>query len=61
MKIETALKKAGSVSALARAYGLKRQAVQGWMKNGWPEARIDELRKLRPEWFPRSRLTAPPT
>lgn len=51
LKPEVAIEKAGSVMALARMLGVKRQAVQQWRIRGIPADRCIELFALRPEWF----------
>lgn len=51
MNIHTAIRRAGSVSALARILGCTRQAVQQFRTSGLPAARVEQLEKLRPEWF----------
>lgn len=51
MDANTAIKKAGSVCALARILGVTRQAVQQYRRSGLPDARVDQLRLARPEWF----------
>jgi phage terminase Nu1 subunit (DNA packaging protein) len=51
MKTETAIKKAGSINQLALIAGVSRQVVQHWKRNGIPDARLEQLRALRPEWF----------
>lgn len=51
MDINRALLRAGSVSALARILGVSRQAVQQFKNCGLPARRVDQLRRLRPEWF----------
>lgn len=51
MNIQIAIAKAGSISALARILGVSRQAVQQMQVNGLTQARVDQLRELRPEWF----------
>jgi predicted transcriptional regulator len=51
MNIQTAIKRAGSVMALARMLGVTRQAVQQYRNTGLPTTRVDQLRKVRPEWF----------
>jgi DNA-binding transcriptional regulator YdaS (Cro superfamily) len=51
MNISTAIRRAGNVSALARLLGVKRQAVQQYRISGLPDARREQLRALRPDWF----------
>ncbi len=51
MDIETAIKRAGSISALARILGVTRQAVQQFRTTGIPSGRVADLREKRPEWF----------
>lgn len=43
MNIETAIKRAGSVSALARILGVTRQAVQQYRVSGLPAPRLEQL------------------
>ena len=49
MDKQTAIKLAGSQSALARIFGIERSAVHQW-KTIHP-LRIYQLKELRPEWF----------
>lgn len=53
MHIEKALKRAGSVSELARIVGCSRQVVQHWKKSGIPAHRLEALKTIRPDWFKR--------
>jgi len=47
-----AIKRAGSVSALARILDVPRQSIQQYRARGsFPSARINELKAARPEWF----------
>lgn len=51
MDINKAIKKAGSISALARLLGVTRQAVQGYVLRGLPQDRAKQLRQMgRGEW-----------
>ena len=50
MKTQTAIKRAGSISELARILGIKRQAVQQWGESV-PELRRYKLMEKRPDWF----------
>jgi DNA-binding transcriptional regulator YdaS (Cro superfamily) len=59
MNITIAIKKAGSVSALARILGVSRQAVQQFRSVGLPAARVDTLREARPEWFSSKSMDRP--
>lgn len=58
MDIHSAIARAGSVMALARILGVRRQAVQQYRKNGLPADRLEQLRGLRPEWFSKQRAAA---
>jgi len=49
MNLDEAIKLAGSKAALAKLLGISRSAVSQW--KGIPEARLWQLRVLRPEWF----------
>ena len=49
MDKQTAIKLAGSQSALARIFGIERSAVHQW-KN-IPLLRIYQLKEFKPEWF----------
>ena len=53
MNLDTAISKAGSINALAAILCVTRQAIQGMRRSGGeiPAARIEQLRKARPEWF----------
>jgi len=44
-----AIKRAGSASALAKILGVSRSAVSQWVYI--PEARLWQLKAMRPEWF----------
>lgn len=50
MKTETALAHAGSPKALAEILGITPSAISQW-EDEVPEARVWQLRVLRPEWF----------
>jgi predicted transcriptional regulator len=58
MNAQQAIEKAGSVMALARILGVKRQAVQQYRTRGLPDARVQQLREKRPEWFSTHKHTA---
>jgi hypothetical protein len=49
MDKQTAIKLAGSQSALARIFVIERSAVHQWKTI--PPLRIYQLKELRPEWF----------
>jgi DNA-binding transcriptional regulator YdaS (Cro superfamily) len=49
MTKEEAIKLAGSQSDLARLLGITRGAVHHWKK--LPQARIWQLKLLKPDWF----------
>lgn len=55
MDINTAIERAGSVSALARLLGVKRQAVQQYRLSGLPAPRERQLKELKPAWFRKAR------
>lgn len=55
MKLETALKRAGSVTALARVLQVTRQAAQQFQKNGLPRKRERQLREATSEDWQRAR------
>lgn len=50
MDTKTAIEKAGGIVALAALLGISRQAVYQWPEQV-PEARLWQLRVLKPEWF----------
>jgi DNA-binding transcriptional regulator YdaS (Cro superfamily) len=50
METLTAIKLAGSRSALARLLNISQPAVSQWGVN-LPQARVWQLKILRPEWF----------
>jgi predicted transcriptional regulator len=50
MKKSEAIQKAGSVKALAELLKITQAAVSMWNEE-IPEARIWQLKVLRPEWF----------
>jgi predicted transcriptional regulator len=50
MKTELAVKHAGSVKALADLLGVTSSAISQWGEDV-PEARVWQLRVLKPEWF----------
>jgi hypothetical protein len=50
MKTEEAVRRAGSVKALADLLGITSGAISQWGED-LPEARVWQLRVLRPEWF----------
>jgi hypothetical protein len=54
MNKSTAIKRAGSISALAALLNIKRQAVSKW-PDEVPPLRVYQLRELRPEWFVKGR------
>jgi hypothetical protein len=51
MNIFDALNHAGSKNALAKILGVTRQAIQSYCVSGLPQARVEQLKQLRPEWF----------
>ncbi len=50
MDKQQAIEKAGSTIALAKLLGITRQAISLWGKT-IPQARVWQLKALRPEWF----------
>lgn len=50
MTKEQAIKLAGSVSELARLLSVRPQAVSQW-GGDVPQARVWQLKVLKPEWF----------
>ena len=50
MEKSIAIKKAGSIKALAELLGVTRAAISQW-GNDVPAMRLLQLRSLRPEWF----------
>jgi predicted transcriptional regulator len=49
MNKQTAIKLAGSVTALANILGISKAAVSRWKKV--PELRVYQLKVIKPEWF----------
>jgi hypothetical protein len=50
METHQAIEKAGSAVALAKLLGITRQAISQW-GDRVPQARLWQLRALRPKWF----------
>ena len=50
MKTERAIELAGGTTALAEVLGISQSAVSQWGED-MPEARMWQLRCLRPSWF----------
>jgi hypothetical protein len=50
MEKEKAIQLAGGVTALAALLGIKRAAVYQW-GDSLPQARVWQLKTLKPEWF----------
>lgn len=50
MKTDDAIKKAGSAKELAALFEITPSAISQWGKE-LPDARVWQLRVLRPEWF----------
>lgn len=50
MKVETAIRLAGSVKALADLLGISHQAVYQWGETV-PQLQVYRLKEMRPEWF----------
>lgn len=51
MKTQDAIHLAGSARSLAELLGITGGAISQWPENV-PEARMWQLRVLKPEWFP---------
>ena len=49
MTLEKAIELAGNKASLARLLGIQRQAITNWKII--PQARIWQLKLLKPEWF----------
>jgi hypothetical protein len=54
MTKDQAIALAGTSMALAKMLGIQRQAVSQW-GNEIPQARLWQLKVLRPEWFTKSK------
>lgn len=52
MKTKTAIKRAGGKLPLGALLGIDRRSIQKWTDNV-PPKREEQLRKLKPEWFPK--------
>ena len=52
MTKEQAIELAGTSMALAQILGIQRQAISQWQEI--PQARLWQLKVLRPEWFAKS-------
>ena len=50
MKKQYAIEKAGSRRALSEILGISQAAISMWGEN-IPQARVWQLKTLRPEWF----------
>ena len=50
MDTQTAISKAGGVTALSKLLGISRAAIYQWGASV-PEGRFYQLKVLRPEWF----------
>ena len=50
MNTQTAIKLAGSATALAELLGITGSAIAQWGES-LPELRVYKLREVRPEWF----------
>jgi DNA-binding transcriptional regulator YdaS (Cro superfamily) len=50
MKTQTAITLAGSASALAELLGITQSAISQW-GDDVPQARLWQLRVIRPAWF----------
>jgi hypothetical protein len=55
MTKEQAIALAGTAMALAKMLGIQRQAVSQW-GDEIPQARLWQLKVLRPEWFTKSKV-----
>jgi len=58
MKTQTAIDLAGSASALAELLGITQSAISQWGED-IPQARVWQLRVLRPKWFAKVPATSP--
>ena len=56
MTKDQAIALAGTSMALAKMLGIQRQAVSQW-GDEIPEARLWQLKVLRPEWFKKSKVS----
>jgi DNA-binding transcriptional regulator YdaS (Cro superfamily) len=56
MTKEQAIALAGTSMALAKMLGIQRQAVYQW-GDEIPQARLWQLKVLRPEWFTKSKVS----
>ena len=56
MKKTQAIELAGTAFALAKMLGIQRQAVSQW-GDEIPQARLWQLKVLRPEWFKKSKIS----
>lgn len=50
MEKSIAIKKAGSIKALAELLGISRAAISQW-GNDVPATRLWQLKTIKPEWF----------
>ena len=58
MTKDQAIALAGTSMALAKMLGIQRQAVSQW-GDEIPEARLWQLKVLRPEWFKKNKVNNP--
>jgi hypothetical protein len=56
MTKDQAIELAGTSMALAKMLGIQRQAVSQW-GDEIPQARLWQLKVLRPEWFKKSKVS----
>lgn len=55
MTKDQAIALAGTSMALAKMLGIQRQAISQWTEI--PQARLWQLKVLRPEWFKKSKVS----
>ena len=55
MDTNNLIEKLGGTVALARALNVRPQAVSQWKKKGIPDARMQTIRLLHPEFFDESK------
>lgn len=57
MEKKRAIELAGGVTALAKILGIAPAAVSQW-GHTIPDARVWQLKVIRPEWFPKAKAAA---
>jgi hypothetical protein len=60
MNTQTAIELAGSAAALAEIFNITQSAVSQWGID-LPDARVWQLRVMKPEWFTQKPPAAPAT